>query len=135
LVTLADQLADRGVLRGDRATCAISCSPCTGVAALSSASLTAATAASMPRLRPRRVGAGRDVLRPALTSACAKHGGRSGAVARDVVRLGGDGLGQLAPRFSYRIVELDLAGVVTPSLVMMRAERLVEDDVRPRGRS
>ena len=99
-------------------------------AALSSASLTASTAASMPRLSDVGLAPAATFLQPGVDQGLGQHGGGGGAVAGDVVGLGRDRLGQLGAEVLVRVVELDLAGdrdaVVGDD---RRAERLVQDDV------
>jgi hypothetical protein len=58
------------------------------------------TALSMPRLSADGVGAGRDVAQALLDHRLGEDRGGRRAVTGDVVGLGGDLLGQLAPRFS-----------------------------------
>ena len=90
--------------------------------------------ASMPRLRRHRVRAGGDVLEAFLDDRLAEHGGGRGAVAGDVVRLGGDLLGELGADVLERLFELDVLGdghaVVGDG---GGAELLVEDDVAALG--
>ena len=71
---------------------------------------TAATAASMPRLRSDRGGAGSDVAQALADHRLGQHGGGGGAVTGDVVGLGRDLLGQLGAEVLVRVLQLDLAG-------------------------
>jgi hypothetical protein len=93
-----------------------------------------ATAASMPRLRPTGIGAGRDGAQALVHHRLGQHGGGRGAVTGDVVGLGGDLLGELCAEVLERVVELDLTGdghtVVGDG---GRTPLLVEDDVAALG--
>ena len=112
------------------ATCAVDCSPSTGVAASSSAALTASTAASMPDLERSGLAPAATFFSPALTSAWAS----TVAVvvpspATSLVLVATD-FTSCAPRFSYGSIKFDLArdrdAVVGDH---RRAEGLVEHDV------
>ena len=61
-------------------------------------------------LEGHRVGAGGDVLHAALDHGAREHRGRGGAVTGDVVRLGGDLLGELGAHVLPRVLQLDLLG-------------------------
>ena len=61
-------------------------------------------------LEGHRVGAGRDVLHPALDHGPGEHRCRRGAVTGDVVRLGRDLLGELGAHVLPGVLELDLLG-------------------------
>src|SRR4051812_41231690 len=61
-------------------------------------------------LEGHRVGAGGDVLHAALDHRPGEYGRRGGAVTGDVVRLGGDLLGELRAHVLPRVVQLDLLG-------------------------
>ena len=112
------------------ATCAMSSLVATSRAFSSSASLTASTAASMPRLSSIGVAAGGDVAQALVDHRLGEHGRGRGAVTGDVVGLGRDLLGELGAEVLVRVVELDLAGdghaVVGDR---GRAALLVDDDV------
>ena len=102
-------------------TCAMLCSPSTGVAAASSASQIAVTAASMPRLRPAGLAPAAMLRRPVLTSAWAS----TVAVvvpspATSLVLVATD-LTSCAPRFSNGSVSSISRAMVTPSLVISGA--------------
>jgi hypothetical protein len=56
-----------------------------------------------------RVGAGGHVAQAGGHHGLGEHGGGGGAVARDVVGLGGDGLGELGAEVLERVLEVDLA--------------------------
>ncbi len=56
-----------------------------------------------------RVGACRDVLQASAHECLRQHGGRGGAVARNVVGLGGDALDELRTQVLERIFQIDLA--------------------------
>ena len=56
-----------------------------------------------------RVGAGGHVAQARGHHGLGEHGGGGGAVAGDVVGLGGDGLGELRAEVLERVLELDLA--------------------------
>ena len=85
-------------------------------------------------LERHRVGAGGHVAEAGLDEGLGQHGGGGGAVAGDVVGLGGDLLHQLGAHVLEGVVELDLAGdrhaVVGDG---GRAQLLVEDDVAALG--
>ena len=73
---------------------------------------------------------GRDVAQALGDHRLGEHGGGGGAVAGDVVGLGGDGLGQLGAEVLVRVVELDLAGDGDAVVGDGRAaELLVQHDV------
>ena len=55
-----------------------------------------------------RRGAGGDLAHTLVHEGLGQHGGGGGAVARDVVGLGGDFLGELRAHVLVRVVELDL---------------------------
>ena len=77
-----------------------------------------------------RVGAGGDVAHALVDQRLGQHGGGGGAVAGDVVGLGGDVLGQLRAEVLVRVVEVDLAGDGHAVVGDRRgAELLVDDDV------
>src|SRR6266571_1772907 len=100
------------------ATCAISCSPLTGVAALSRATLIASTAESMPRFKAAGLAPAATLRRPALTSAWAS----TVAVvvpspATSFVLVATD-LASCAPRFSYGSSSSISRAIVTPSFVI-----------------
>ena len=79
-----------------------------------------------------RVGSGGDVAQPRADHGLGQDGGGGGAVACDVVRLGGDALGELGAEVLEGVVELDLPGdgdaVVGDDGA---AEALGEHDVAP----
>ena len=116
------------------ATWAISSAESISLACFLMDSTAAATAFSMPRLSAMRVGAGGHVAQALVDEGLGQHGGGGGAVAGDVVGLGGDLLDQLGAHVLEGVLELDLAGdghaVVGDG---GRAELLVEDDVAALG--
>ena len=85
-------------------------------------------------LEQQRVGAGGDVLEALVDDRLGQHGGGGGAVAGDVVGLGGGFLEQLGAHVLERVFELDLLGdghaVVGDR---RRAELLVEHHVAALG--
>ena len=83
------------------------------------------------------VGAGGDVAQSGLDDGLRQHGGGGGAVAGDVVGLGGHRLDQLGAEVLERILEVDLAGDGDAVVGDGRAaERLGQHDVAvPRGPS
>jgi hypothetical protein len=85
-------------------------------------------------LEAHRVGAGRDRAQALVNHRLRQHGRGRGAVAGDVVGLGGDFLGQLRAEVLERVVELDLTrdghAVVGDG---RGAPLLVEDDVAALG--
>ena len=93
-------------------------------------STAAATAFSMPRLRPIGLAPAATLRRPSLDERLGQHGGGGGAVTGDVVGLGGDLLHELGAHVLEGVLELDLTGdghtVVGDG---GGAELLVEDDV------
>ena len=112
------------------ATWAMSSRFLTSTALPSSASLIATTAASMPRLRLGRVRPGGHVAQALAHHGLGQHGRRGGAVAGDVVGLGGDLFDQLGAEILVRVGELDLLGDRHTVVGDGRgAELLVEDDV------
>ena len=108
---LADQLADLLVARGHggdlRDALLVGL---TGVAAASSASDTASAALLMPDAQGDRVGTGGDLPQPGLDDRLRQHGRGGGAVAGDVVGLGGHRLHQLRAEVLERVFQVDLAG-------------------------
>ena len=108
---LADQLADLLVARGHGGDLsdAPSCRS-TGVAAASSASDTASAALPMPRAQLDRVGTRGYLPQPGLDDGLREHGRGGGAVAGDVVGLGGHRLHQLSAEVLERVFQVDLAG-------------------------
>ena len=112
------------------ATWAISDLSSTSLACSSIASTAAATAFSMPLFRPIGLAPAATLRRPSLHQRLGQHGGGGGAVAGDVVGLGGDLLHQLGAHVLEGVLELDLTGdghaVVGDG---RRAELLLEDDV------
>ena len=64
----------------------------------------------MPETQRDGVGAGGDVAQAGLDDGLGQHGGGGGAVAGDVVGLGGHRLDQLCTEVLERILEVDLAG-------------------------
>ena len=132
---LGDELADRGVLRGDRRR---RWRPRPGRRprgrSSSSLSLIASTAASMPRFSAERLSAGRDVAQTLADHRLGQDGRGRRAVTGDVVGLGRDLLGELRPEVLVRVVELDLLGdghaVVGDR---RRAPLLVDHDVAALG--
>ena len=94
----------------------------------------AATAVLHAPLEAHRVGAGRDVAHALVYQGLGQHGGGGGAVAGDVVGLGGDLLHELGAHVLELVVELHLSGdrhaVVGDG---RRAELLVEDHVAALG--
>ena len=84
-------------------------------------------------LEAHRVGAGGDVAHAVVDHRLGEHGGGGGAVAGDVVGLGGDFLHQLGAHVLERVVELDLLGDRHAVVGDGRgAELLVEHDVAAR---
>ena len=87
-----------------------------------------------PLAHRHRVGAGRDVAQPLTDEGLGEHGGGGGAVAGDVVGLGGNALDELRPEVRERLGELDLTGdgdaVIGDGGA---AERLGEHDVAALG--
>src|SRR6202011_5900928 len=85
-------------------------------------------------LQRDRLRAGRDVAQALAYQRLGQHGGGGGAVARDVVGLGGHLLRELGAEVLVRVVELDLAGdgdtVVGDG---GSAEALADDDVAALG--
>ena len=112
------------------ATWAISSLPLTGVAMLLDRCDDRGGGQVDAPLEQHRVGAGGDVAQPLVDDRLGQHGGGGGAVAGDVVGLGGGFLEQLRAHVLEWIVELDLLGdghaVVGDG---RRAELLVEGDV------
>ena len=87
-----------------------------------------------PALEGHRVGAGRDVAKALPDHRLGQHGGGGGAVARHVVGLGGDLLGELRPHVLVGVVQLDLTRDGHAIVRDRRgAELLVEDDVAALG--
>ena len=73
-------------------------------------------------------------LSPSLKMRLGEHGRGGGAVAGDVVGLGGDFLDELGAHVLERVVELDFLGDVTPSLVTVGAPNfLSRTTLRPLG--
>ena len=85
-----------------------SCSP-TSRALASSWSETAAAAASMPRLRAAGFAPAATRRRPSMNHRLGQDCRRRGAVARHVVRLGGDLLGELGAKVLIRVLQLNFA--------------------------
>src|SRR5579884_680207 len=127
---LGDQVADRLVLRGDRADLGdglLGLDRLGGGQQVVGDRLDRRVDAALERDRLR---AGRDVAQALTHQRLGQHGRGGGAVARDVVGLGRDLLGELGAEVLVRVLELDLAGdghaVVGDR---RRAELLVDDDV------
>src|SRR5581483_6619972 len=57
-----------------------------------------------------RVGAGRHVLQALAYNRLRKHGGGGGAVAGDIVGLGGDFFGELSTHVLEGVLQLDFLG-------------------------
>ena len=64
----------------------------------------------MPLLEEHRVGAGGEVLQALVHDRLGEHGGGGGAVAGDIVGLGGGFLEQLRAHVLERVLQLDLLG-------------------------
>jgi hypothetical protein len=132
---LGDELADLVVCGGDGGNVAIWLLGLDLRAFSSRRAATASTETSMPRLIWPSGGAGGDVAQAFLDQCLGEDGGGGGAVTGDVVRLGGDFLGQLGAEVLVRVVQLDLRAMVTPSLVIVGAPHfLSRTTLRPRGR-
>ena len=85
-------------------------------------------------LEQHRVGAGGDVAHALVDDRLGQHGRGGGAVAGDVVGLGGGFLEQLRAHVRERVVELDLLGDGDAVVGDGRgAELLVERDVAALG--
>ncbi len=131
---LADELADLGVLRGDRRDVGdllLALHRRRRLVERGADRLDGSVDAALERAG---AGAGGNVAQARLDQRLRQHGRRGGAVARDVVRLGGHGLGELRAEVLVGIIEFDLAGdrhaVIRDD---GRAERLVDDDVSAPG--
>ena len=87
-------------------------------------------------LERHRARAGGDVAQALADHRLGQHGRGGGAVAGDVVGLGGDLLGELGAEVLVRVLELDLTAMVTPSLVIVGAPHFLSmTTLRPRGPS
>jgi hypothetical protein len=106
---LADQLADLAFARGDRADLSDVVVAVDRDRLLREQLADGIDGLGDPDAERRRVGAGRDVAQPGGDHRLCEHGGGGGAVARDVVRLGGDGLRELGSEVLERVLEVDLA--------------------------
>ena len=85
-------------------------------------------------LQEDRVGAGGDVLQALVDDRLGQDGGGGGAVAGDVVGLGGDLLAELGAHVLVRVLQLDLLGDGDAVLGDGRgAELLVQHDVAALG--
>ena len=97
-------------------------------------STAAATAVSDAALHAHRVGTGGDVAQTLAHQRLGQHRGGGGAVTGDVVGLGRDFLDQLGAHVLEGVVELDLAAMDTPSLVMVGAPNFLSSTtLRPLG--
>ena len=95
-----------------------------------SSSVTASTAASMPRLSPIGLAPAVTLLEALAEDRLGQHGRGGGAVTRDVGGLGGDLLQHLGAHVLVRVLQLDLLGDGDAVLGDRRAaELLVDDDV------
>ena len=74
------------------------------------ASTAATTPFSMPRLSAIGLAPAATLRIPLVDHRAGEHGRRRGAVTGDVVRLGGDLLGELGAHVLPRVLELDLLG-------------------------
>ena len=112
------------------ATCAIDCSPSTGVRGLVELVVDRLDGGLDAALERHRVRAGGDVLQAGVDERLREHGRGRRAVTGDVVGLGRDRLDQLRAEVLVRVVELDLAGDRHAVVGDDRgAEGLVQDDV------
>ncbi len=112
------------------ATLAMSASPATSIALASSASLTAATALSMPRLRPVGLAPAVTLRRPSRTIAWASTVAVVVPSPATSLVFVATSLTSWAPRFSYGLSRSISLAMVTPSLVIVGgAELLVQHHV------
>src|SRR4051794_24338976 len=118
------------------ATCAISSLPSTSRATSSSRSLTASTAASMPRLRLLGAAPAATLRRPSLTMAWASTVAVVVPSPATSLVLVATSLASWAPRFSYGSSSSTSLAIVTPSLVIVGAPHFLSmTTLRPRGPS
>src|SRR4051794_26793038 len=118
------------------ATCAISSLPSTSRATSSRRSLTASTAASMPRWRLAGAAPAATLRRPSLTMACARTVAVVVPSPATSLVLVATSLASWAPRFSYESSSSISLAIVTPSLVIVGAPHFLSmTTLRPRGPS
>src|SRR5215213_8790710 len=118
------------------ATWAMSSLPSTSRADFSSASLTASTAASMPRLRADGAAPAATLRRPSLTMAWASTVAVVVPSPATSLVLVATSLASCAPRFSYGSSSSTSRAIVTPSFVIVGAPHcLLITTLRPLGPS
>src|SRR5690606_18785142 len=130
--SLGDELADGGLVRGDRGDLG------DGLAVLDAAghaldALDCGLDGLLDTaLEGERAGAGGDVPQALADDRLAEHGGGGGAVTGDLVRLAGDLDEELGADVLDRVLELDVLGDGHAVLGDRRAaELLLQDDVAP----
>ena len=92
------------------ATCAMACLVSTGLLISLSVFTASSVAISMPLFHDHRVRARGHVLKTLADHRLRKHGGGGGAVADDVVGLGGDFLDELRAHVLKGVFQLDFLG-------------------------